>query len=73
MNKIFPIELVNNCMQHIRTCETIKFRNLNKLAILLEVFSSILKNQSLNDLKLQIQLVKSLIQVSNGKNFKKSL
>ena len=60
-------------MQHIRTCETIKFRNLNKLAILLEVFSSILKNQSLNDLKLQIQLVKSLIQVSNGKNFKKSL
>ena len=64
-NKVFPSELLNFSMQHIRSCETIKFRNLNKLTILLEIYSAVLNTTQINDIKLQIQLVKSLVQVIN--------
>ncbi len=64
VNKIFPSELISYCMRHVRNSETIKFRNLNKLAILLEIFSSVLSTTQINDIKLQIQIVKSLVQVN---------
>jgi hypothetical protein len=53
VNKIFPSELISYCMRH-----------LNKLAILLEIFSSVLSTTQINDIKLQIQIVKSLVQVN---------
>lgn len=71
------IELLKICIEQIQLCETDKFRNLNKLAILINLISSLLRikfinssdenilqiKENLASKKLLLQLVKSLIQV----------
>lgn len=71
------IELLKICIEQIQLCEIDKFRNLNKLAILVNLISSLLRikfinssdenilqiKENLASKKLLLQLVKSLVQV----------
>lgn len=70
-------ELLQICIEQIQLCEIDKFRNLNKLAILVNLISSLLRikfinsndksitkiKENLTSKSLLIQLAKSLVQV----------
>lgn len=73
--KVPSLELLKICIEQIQACEIDKFRNLNKLAILINVIGSLLRITScindsdksscftVNNSKLTIQLTKNLVQV----------
>lgn len=64
------IELLQICIEQIKICEIDKFRNLNKLTILVNLISSLLRIKFIDSSEdylmnkdLIIQLAKSLVQV----------
>ncbi len=58
--EIYSNEIINYCMQHMKkSCETY---NLNKLQHLLDIYK-VLLHHHVNDVNLQIQLIKCLVQV----------
>ena len=72
--KIPSFELLKICIEQMQTCEVEKFRNLNKLAIVINLIGSLLRvtlNQieaqtiSESNYKLYLQLIKSLVQIIN--------
>jgi hypothetical protein len=76
-----PIELLKICIEQVQACEIEKFRNLNKLSILMNLISSLLRvgiysnvhNEALtssmnSNSSLYIQLAKNLIQIINTFN-----
>ena len=70
------IQLLEICIEQIQLCEIEKFRNLNKLAILVNLISSLLRNDLLSCAEhdtassqdLLVQLAKSLVQIINTFN-----
>ena len=77
-----PIELLKICIEQMQACEIDKFRNLNKLAILINLIGSLLsvglfnikeqnsstQNVNNSNTKLFIQLIKSLVLIINTFN-----
>lgn len=72
--KIPSFELLKICIEQMQACEVEKFRNLNKLAIVINLIGSLLRvtlnqvdNPSINETnsKLFFQLIKSLVQIIN--------
>jgi hypothetical protein len=75
--KLPSLELLRICIEQMQMCEVDKFRNLNKLAILINLIGSLLRVNDLNGLfsatsdsnnasinsRICIQLTKSLVQV----------
>ncbi|CAF0962770.1 unnamed protein product, partial [Brachionus calyciflorus] len=72
--KMPSYELLKICIDQMQACEIEKFRNLNKLAILINLISSLLRvtispleNDIIqeNNVQIYIQLIKSLVQIIN--------
>jgi hypothetical protein len=74
--KLPSLELLRICIEQMQACEVDKFRNLNKLAILMNLIGSLLRvtdltglfvtndvNNPSNNSRTCIQLTKSLVQV----------
>ena len=81
--KMPSLELLRICIEQIQACEIDKFRNLNKLAILINLIGSLLRStnpnglfisndanpyMALNNSRICIQLTKSLVQIINTFN-----
>ena len=64
-SSLTPNELLKICGEQIQKCEVDKFRNLNKLALLVNLISSALRPGPSVESRLSIQLAKNLIQVTS--------
>lgn len=64
--KVPSVELLGICIDQMQACEIEKFRNLNKLAILINLIGSLLRVTCYSEVfnnRIFIQLIKSLVQV----------